>query len=94
LSRGYEEEKLVKLKLWSHRKRIPINWKDINSKRKFWEARRFAVRAQTVPSARTRCSCQNSEQTKLVREFGTGGFAPYRLSVPIYRHKKGGENVF
>jgi hypothetical protein len=36
-------------------------------------------------------SYQNPKQTKLVRVFGTGGFAPYRLPEPIYRHKKGSD---
>jgi hypothetical protein len=39
-------------------------------------------------------SCQNSGQTKSVRDFGTGGFAPYRLPVLIYRHTKGGVKFF
>jgi hypothetical protein len=55
IMRGYKEENLIRLKFWSHRKTILILSKDMNLKRKFWVARRLSVRAQTVPSARTRC---------------------------------------
>jgi hypothetical protein len=47
----------------------------------------------TVPDRTIRpnpTSCQKLGQIKSVREFGMGRFAPYRLVVPIYRQKRGG----
>ncbi len=89
--RGYKEEKLVKLRIWSHRKRIPTNWKEINLKKEILGSTtvRGTGADRTVRPYTT--SCQNTKQTKSVWGLGTGGFASYRLPVPTYRHKKDGE---
>jgi hypothetical protein len=73
---------------------VSTNWKEINLKKEILGSTTVRGTGADHNVCPYPTSYQNSNQTKSVRGFGTGGFATYRLPVLIYRHKNGGKNVF